>query len=95
MTERIRILTPKVSLSLERAGVSVLTEEGVEILRAIHRSHSLSDAARSVGVSYAHAWNTINRLERMLRSRILETFRGGSSGGGGASLTSLGVQLLS
>ncbi|MFQ5761453.1 MAG: substrate-binding domain-containing protein, partial [Candidatus Bathyarchaeia archaeon] len=28
-------------------------------------------------------------------SRILETFRGGSSGGGGASLTSLGVQLLS
>ena len=72
----------------------LLGEGGAEILRNIQAYKSISKAARKLGMSYRYAWGYIQKIESALRSPVLETFKGGKSGGGGAKLTKLGVTLL-
>ncbi len=80
---------------LEQDGRPVLGEGGAEILKNIRRYESLSQAADKLGMSYRYAWGYIRKTERVLGAEVLETFRGGKSGGGGARLTRLGADLLS
>jgi len=64
------------------------------LLKAIETKSSLSLAAVSLGMSYRYAWGLVKKVEEGIGAPILETFKGGSHGGGGAALTEKGRWLL-
>jgi molybdate transport system regulatory protein len=45
-------------------------------------------------MSYRYVWNYLAKLEKTLGEPVVKTFKGGRKGGGGATLTELGVNLL-
>ena len=80
-------------LWLEVDGKPLMGEGGAEILEAIDHSGSISEAARSLGMSYYFVWSYLKRMEELLGESIIETRRGGRKGGG-ARLTEKGKTLL-
>jgi molybdate transport system regulatory protein len=79
---------------LEYKEKPLLGEGGAEILKHIQEYESLSRAAQKLGMSYRYVWGYVKSIEKVLGDKVLETFRGGKTGGGGARLTKLGVDLL-
>ena len=67
---------------------------GAEILDAIDKENSISKAAETLGMSYRYVWNYLHDIQKTLEEPIVETFKGGQYGGGGAKLTDLGRSLL-
>ena len=67
---------------------------GAEILEAIDKENSISKAAETLGMSYRYVWNYIHDIQKTLEEPVVETFKGGKLGGGGAKLTDLGRSLL-
>jgi molybdate transport system regulatory protein len=67
---------------------------GAEILEAIQKENSISKAAEILGMSYRYVWNYLQEIQKTLEEPIVETFKGGKAGGGGATLTDLGKSLL-
>ena len=65
----------------------------IALLEAIAREGSISGAARSLGMSYRRAWELVSALNETFASPVVAKLAGGS-GGGGASLTLLGQELL-
>jgi molybdate transport system regulatory protein len=45
-------------------------------------------------MSYRYVWSYLQRIKKALGEPVVETFRGGKMGGGGAKLTRLGKKLL-
>jgi molybdate transport system regulatory protein len=66
----------------------------ITLLEHIGASGSLSQAARELHMSYRRAWQLLESLNGCFREPVAITRRGGR-GGGGASLTALGRQLIS
>ncbi len=79
---------------LEYKGKPLIGKGGAEILEAIDKENSLSKAAESLGMSYRYVWNYIQEIQIAMEEQIVETYKGGKSGGGGAKLTDLGKSLL-
>lgn len=67
---------------------------GAEILQAIDKIKSISKGADSLGMSYRYVWNYLQDISNVLGAPIIETYKGGKDGGGGAKLTELGKKLL-
>ncbi len=63
------------------------------LLEAIARSGSISAAAREMEMSYRRAWNLVEVMNQSFRAPLVETLTGGS-GGGGALVTTLGMEVL-
>jgi molybdate transport system regulatory protein len=82
-------------LWLEYQGEPLIGKGGAEILETIKEVESLSKAAKKTGMSYRYLWNYLAKLEKRLGEPVVKTFKGGSKGGGGATLTELGTELLS
>lgn len=70
-----------------------MSDKRIEILRGIGRTGSISQAARDAGISYKAAWQAVATLTNLAGVPLVERAVGGA-GGGGASLTAHGVQLL-
>jgi molybdate transport system regulatory protein len=68
-------------------------DKRVDILRRIGEAGSISEAARSAGVSYKAAWQAVETLSNLAGQDLVEKVVGGS-GGGGAQLTDAGRRLL-
>ena len=68
-------------------------DKRIDILRAIGRSGSISQAARDAGVSYKAAWQAVATLTNLAGVALVDKAVGGA-GGGGAVLTAEGVRLL-
>jgi len=79
---------------IEYNGKPLIGKGGAEILQAIDKEKSISNAASSLGMSYRYVWNYLQDIQDALEQSIVETCRGGKAGGGGAKLTSLGKNLL-
>jgi len=79
---------------IEYKGKPVLGKGGAEILGEIESKESISGAALKLGMSYRYVWNYLKKIEKALGGPVVETFRGGRAGGGGAKLTVLGKSLL-
>ena len=79
---------------LECEGKPLLGKGGAQILEAVQEVKSISNAAKKVGMSYRYVWNYLAKIERTLQEPVVQTFRGGRRGGGGAHLTKLGEKLL-
>ena len=69
------------------------TDKRLEVLRAIHRARSISEAARANGVSYKAAWQALETLSNLAGVPLVAKVVGGS-GGGGAKLTPEGIRVL-
>ena len=68
-------------------------DKRIEILRLIGQSGSISQAAREAGVSYKAAWQAVDTLTNLAGVVLVERAVGGA-GGGGASVSEAGLQLL-
>jgi molybdate transport system regulatory protein len=75
-------------------GENLIGKGGAEILDAINKEQSLSKAAKTLGMSYRYVWNYIRDIQKVMEQPIVETYKGGKSGGGGATLTEAGKSLL-
>ena len=65
----------------------------IDLLRAVDEARSITAAARALGIPYKRAWLLIDTLNQGFGRPVVETATGGK-GGGGASLTALGQQLV-
>ena len=63
-------------------------------MEAIKEVKSISKAAKKVRMSYRYVWNYLAKIEKTLQEPVVQTYKGGRKGGGGAHLTELGENLL-
>jgi len=85
---------PKAKVWLEYKGEPILGNGGAAILEAVRKETSITRAAKANGMSYRYVWNYLNRMNRAMGEPVIETYKGGKVGGGGARLTMLGESLL-
>ncbi len=85
---------PLCKVWLEHKGKPILGKGGADILLAIMEEKSISKAAKKIGMSYRYVWNYLAKIERILQKPVVDTYKGGKTGGGGAKLTELGEKLL-
>ena len=84
---------PTSSLSLAAALDHGPADKRISILRQIGAGGSISEAARTVGVSYKAAWQALDTLTNLAGVPLVERVVGGA-GGGGTLLTPAGQALL-
>jgi molybdate transport system regulatory protein len=63
------------------------------LLESIARHGSIAAAARELGMSYRRAWNLADSINNAFVQPLVETATGGK-GGGGATVTAFGHQVL-
>ena len=85
---------------MARVRVSIVFESGARIgpgkaklLESIRDTGSISAAARGMGMSYKRAWMLLDSINRAFTEPVVRAAPGGA-GGGGASLTPFGAELL-
>ncbi|NBS11331.1 MAG: LysR family transcriptional regulator [Gammaproteobacteria bacterium] len=88
-------MQPRLKLKLILNDDATLLGPGkVALLEAIQREHSLSKAAKSIGMSYRRAWNLIAELNDAMAEPVISTQTGGHDGGGSV-VTESGQALIS
>ncbi len=70
-----------------------LVDKRINILRRIHETGSISEAARLSGVSYKAAWQALETLTNLAGVDLVQKEVGGSKGGG-TRLTEAGLTVL-
>jgi molybdate transport system substrate-binding protein len=78
---------------VERAGRAVLGKGRLELLEGIGRWHSISAAARQMGMSYRRAWLLVQSMNEAAGTPLVLAATGGRHGGG-AHLTLVGEQAV-
>jgi molybdate transport system regulatory protein len=85
---------------MARLRVSIVFESGARIgpgkaklLESIRDTGSISAAAREMGMSYKRAWLLLDSMNKAFTELVVRAAPGGA-GGGGASLTAFGAELL-
>jgi molybdate transport system regulatory protein len=66
----------------------------IELLRAIDKHGSPSEAAKSIGLSYRRSWLLVKDLNDTFRNPVTTSTVGGRTGGG-VCVTRLGMMLIS
>lgn len=74
---------------LEKDGQTFLSWGRVVLLERIDQEGSVSAAARSLGMSYSHAWHLVESMNCLAGQPLVQKQAGGKSGGG-AILTPVG-----
>ncbi|MCU4413416.1 winged helix-turn-helix domain-containing protein [Acinetobacter sp. WU_MDCI_Axc73] len=64
-----------------------------DLLEAIHQTGSISQAAKKMNMSYRRAWQLVETMNQLFNSTLVETYKGGESGGG-AIVTAFGIAIL-
>jgi len=82
-------LTVRVDFGSDRA----LGPGKIRLLEAVRNCGSISQAGRSLDMSYRRAWLLIDDMNRCFREPVVEAQPGGLQGGG-AALTAFGEQLI-
>jgi molybdate transport system regulatory protein len=65
-----------------------------DLLQAIDETASLTAAAARFGMSYKRSWTLVQELNMAFKTPLVATEKGGAGGGGKATLTPLGRQVL-
>ncbi|PXF55099.1 MAG: ModE family transcriptional regulator [Deltaproteobacteria bacterium] len=78
---------------IEGASGTFLGYGRVVLLERISEFGSISKAAKSMGMSYRHAWELVDSINRQARRPLVETSVGGKKGGG-AKLTEAGKEAV-
>jgi len=85
---------PAAKIWLEYKEEPLLGKGGAEILEGIKKEKSISKAAKTIGMSYRYVWNYLAKTEKTLGEPVVNRFKGGKGGGGGAQINLLGESLL-
>ena len=64
------------------------------LLRKIGETGTLKGAAEALGMSYRFAWGLLKKAEERLGEPLVESHKGGRSGGGGVEITEVGFRFL-
>ncbi|MFL5244347.1 MAG: molybdate ABC transporter substrate-binding protein [Gemmataceae bacterium] len=67
---------------IQNGGRAVLGKGRLELLEAIDRFHSISEAARQMGMSYRRAWLLVQSINKAAGEQLVTKTQGGSHGGG-------------
>lgn len=78
---------------LEKDGETFIGYGRVVLLERIKKYGSISMAAKSMDMSYRHAWELVDSMNRLSRKGLVETSTGGR-GGGGATVTPEGERAI-
>ena len=85
---------------MARVRISIVFESGARIgpgkaqlLESIRDTGSISAAARDMGMSYKRAWLLLDSINQAFTEPVVTAATGGS-GGGGATLTPFGAEVL-
>ena len=65
----------------------------IVLLERIREYGSINQAAKSMDMSYRHAWDLVDSMNRQATKLLVETSTGGK-GGGGAKLTETGELMI-
>jgi molybdate transport system regulatory protein len=65
-----------------------------DLLGHIVETGSIAAAGRHMAMSYRRAWLLVDEMNRMFKTPVVTTAKGGKGGGGGAELTELGQDVL-
>ncbi|MFX1264174.1 MAG: winged helix-turn-helix domain-containing protein [Promethearchaeota archaeon] len=87
-------LKPNWKLWLEHDGDYVFGPGAFAILRSIKENGTITEGAKALGMSYRYAWGVVRKIEKKTGVRLLETYKGGTEGGGGARITGFGLRLM-
>ncbi|MCK5151483.1 MAG: LysR family transcriptional regulator [Candidatus Thorarchaeota archaeon] len=87
-------LNPYFKLWLEHQGVYVFGPGAFALMTSIHKTGSITKAAKELKMSYRYAWGVIRKIEKKLDAKLLDSFKGGKEGGGGATVTEYGLSLM-
>ena len=82
-------LTVRIDFGSERA----LGPGKIRLLEAVGRTGSISQAGRSLDMSYRRAWLLVDDMNQCFREPVVTTQSGGAQGGG-AELTPFGQDLI-
>lgn len=63
------------------------------LLECIQSEGSISAAGRAMGMSYKRAWSLVEEMNASFATPLVESNRGGASGGG-ARVTEIGIRIL-
>ncbi len=80
-------------IAIKRNGIAFLNPTKIKLLNEIVRSGSLRAAAKSLKVSYQHAWTMINEMNLSAPQPLVLKQRGGTNGGG-AVLSEYGNRIM-
>jgi len=93
-------MTPKAKTSkLPSLSLRIDLEEGrigpgkIQLLETIHSCGSIAAAGRALNMSFKHAWDLVNDLNRICGCAVIEREIGGKDGGG-SMLTPFGLSLV-
>ena len=86
--------TPRIKLRLEFDDAALVLGPGkAQLLAQIARLGSISAAGRAMGMSYKRAWSLVVEMNTAFADPLVDSSRGGP-GGGGATLTPAGHEVL-
>jgi molybdate transport system regulatory protein len=74
---------------IQKDGETFLGVGRMVLLERIREFGSISGAAKSMKMSYKHAWDLVDSMNRHAKEPLVSTSKGGK-GGGGANLTEAG-----
>jgi len=83
----------KTRMWIESGGETFLGFGRVTLLERIKQTGSISQAARSMKMSYRHAWELVESMNKLVKKPLVLKKTGGK-GGGGAQLTAEGEAMI-
>ncbi len=93
-TDGLPELRPNYKLWLEHEGEYVFGPGAYAILKSIQDAGTISAGAKNIGMSYRYAWGVIRDIEKKIGVKLLDSYRGGTVGGGGARVTDYALSLM-
>ena len=81
------------ALNISDALSQNVVDKRIDVLQRIKQFGSISEAARSAGISYKAAWQAIETLSALAGEPLVEKSVGGNTGGG-ARITPAGEAVL-
>ncbi|MFW9787050.1 MAG: winged helix-turn-helix domain-containing protein [Candidatus Thorarchaeota archaeon] len=87
-------LVPDYKLWFESNGEYIFGPGAYAILKSVHEEGTITQGAKKLKMSYRYAWGVIKKIEKKLGVILVETFKGGTEGGGGARVTDDGLKLM-
>lgn len=80
-------------ISLDATGGTAFSELRIRLLEAIARTGSISQAAKTVPLSYKAAWDAVEAMNSLAPEPLVQRVTGGRQGGG-SRLTAYGLRMI-